>query len=98
MTGAWPTHEIDHINGKRTDNRTVNLRDVPRLVNQQNVRRAHRDSKLGVLGVTPDRRGGFRAQITINKRLHFIGYFDTIEEAHSAYVAKKREVHEGCTL
>ena len=29
--------DIDHINGKRDDNRIANLRDVPRAVNRQNV-------------------------------------------------------------
>ena len=31
--GSWPVHEIDHINGVRSDNRIVNLRDVPHREN-----------------------------------------------------------------
>lgn len=27
-----------------------------------------------------------------------LGYFDTPEEAHAAYLAAKRAQHEGCTL
>lgn len=38
MTGDWPQFEIDHINGVRHDNRWINLRDVPRSINQQNRR------------------------------------------------------------
>lgn len=38
-TGSWPKNHIDHINGDRTDNRAVNLRDVPRSINQRNMRR-----------------------------------------------------------
>ncbi len=34
--GSWPEHEIDHINGIRTDNRLCNLRDVPHCINQLN--------------------------------------------------------------
>jgi hypothetical protein len=48
--GAWPLCEIDHINGVRTDNRIVNLRDVARGVNQQNIRKSlkSRELPLGV--------------------------------------------------
>lgn len=34
--GSWPTHEIDHINRNRTDNRIENLRDLPRSENVKN--------------------------------------------------------------
>ena len=33
----------------------------------------------------------------VSKRMH-IGYFDTAQEAHEAYVYKKRMLHEFCTL
>jgi len=38
--GAWPAQMIDHINGDRSDNRIVNLRDATRQGNNQNVRPA----------------------------------------------------------
>ncbi|XUG57626.1 HNH endonuclease [Bordetella pertussis] len=38
MYGAWPTQNIDHVNGDRSDNRIANLRDVPQAVNMQNRR------------------------------------------------------------
>lgn len=34
--GSFPTQEIDHINRIRTDNRIINLRDVDRIVNNNN--------------------------------------------------------------
>lgn len=34
--GKWPTHEIDHIDRVRTNNRPSNLRDVPHRVNMRN--------------------------------------------------------------
>jgi hypothetical protein len=91
--GRWPEHDIDHINGDRMDNRIANLRDVPRSVNLQNQRRAKAHNALGVLGV---RKRGNRYAARIDNA--HLGYFDTPEEAHAAYVAAKREMHEGCTL
>lgn len=38
MTGKWPTNEIDHRNGDKTDNRWVNLREATAAQNHQNVR------------------------------------------------------------
>lgn len=34
--GKPPAHEIDHINGVKSDNRLCNLRDVPHRENQMN--------------------------------------------------------------
>jgi len=41
--GHWPVHEIDHINGMRSDNRIANLRDVPHRLNQLN-QKCHRNA------------------------------------------------------
>lgn len=98
MTGSWPANEIDHINGDSTDNRWLNLRDVPRAVNQQNVRSAKRNSKTGLLGAFPARGGKFRAAIRVGQEFHHLGHFDTAKEAHAAYVCAKRLLHEGGTV
>src|SRR5580704_1773693 len=37
--GEWPTNEIDHINGKKDDNRIVNLRLADKQKNQANSKR-----------------------------------------------------------
>lgn len=95
--GVWPSEQIDHINGDRSDNRIANLRDVPIDTNNQNERRARRNNALGCLGVY--RRGGmFGASIMANGVVHRLGNFDCVEKAQSAYLDAKRRLHEGCTL
>lgn len=97
MTGEWPEHEIDHINGDRADNRFANLRDVTRTVNQQNLRVAHRSSKSGLIGAWK-RRNRWMAAIRVDGKQICVGQFDTPEEAHSAYLAAKRRLHAGNTI
>lgn len=50
MTDKWPNYVIDHINGRRSDNRWKNLRDVPLYMNQRN-RKLHVNNISGVPGV-----------------------------------------------
>ena len=96
--GEWPRNQIDHIDGNRANNAIENLRDVSRDVNMQNLRRATSVNVLGVLGVTPWHGGRYRASIGLNGQRYHLGLFATEAEAYAAYVAKKREIHEGCTL
>jgi hypothetical protein len=95
--GEWPKGQIDHINADRKDNRLCNLRDVTPSVNAQNKRRAEKGNKSGFLGVYPH-QGKWRARVVLRGRTHDAGCHGTPEEAHAAYVALKRKVHEGCTL
>jgi len=101
--GVWPDHEIDHLNGIRSDNRLGNLRDVSRTTNSENQRRATvGNTSTKLLGATLDdsvyRRKPFKAQIKVNGRSRHLGMFATAEEAHQAYVDAKRQLHEGCTI
>ena len=95
--GEWPSGEVDHINGDPADNRLTNLRAVPRNINRQNERRARKDSKTGILGVSPS-RGKFAAYIEVDGINKGLGRFATPEQAHAAYVAAKRQLHIGCTI
>ena len=97
--GAWPKHEIDHINGVKNDNRIFNLRDVERLENGRNhVRPTKRNKTSGVLGVTAH-KNKWKSGVTVGKKRFHVGVFDTKEEAHQAYVLAKRKLHAGgCTL
>lgn len=101
VTGKWPEGVVDHRDLDPGNDIWTNLRDVTRLVNQQNRKGAQTNNKsCGLLGVTFDKRKGkFMAQIKSPTRASkFIGYFADAELAHAAYVAAKREFHEGCTV
>lgn len=98
--GHHPEHQIDHVNGDRQDNRIKNLRDVPHLVNMQNMRDAQSHNKYGhLLGAhfhKNDRR--WRSNINVGGKLVSLGAFDTEQQAHEAYVQAKRAYHPGCTI
>jgi hypothetical protein len=97
-TGEWPKGEVDHINGDPSDNRIVNLRDVSRMVNQQNQRRAKSSNRSGLLGVKQVAKWRWDAYITLEGKKLFLGRFYSPDEAHSAYLTAKRQLHEGCTI
>lgn len=98
-TGTWPTGEIDHLNGVKTDNRIANLRDVPRQRNSENTRKARASGATGFLGVSWDnQKKKFQSGIVVNGKRKNLGRFSTAEEAHAAYVAAKRQMHSGCTI
>ncbi len=92
--GDWPTGLIDHINGRRDDNRIANLRDADPTVNSENRAVAITRSSTGVLGVSY-RNGRFHARIACDRKKRFLGVFDSIEEASSAYLNAKKELHRG---
>lgn len=93
MTGEWPTNLIDHINGKRDDNRWCNLRDVDSATNLQNRAKARRDSASGLIGVSLRKNRTKKPWAAIIRAT--IGYFATAEEAHAAYLEAKRKLHKG---
>ena len=99
MYGEFQENDIDHINGKRDDNRIENLRNVPKSVNQQNFKRATSRNKTGLLGVSKiSANGKYRASIGLNGSNHFLGEYENKEIAHAIYLKAKRHLHDGCTI
>lgn len=95
--GVWPPYDVDHINGVTSDNRPANLRAASRKMNQENRRVPSKASKTGYLGVFLE-KGKYKAAIRHNNKKIALGTFLSAEEASAAYLAKKREIHEGATL
>lgn len=95
MTGDWPAQLIDHRDGNRANNVFSNLRDANNRINSENKRRTRAAS--GYLGVSKHKHK-YEARIQVRGEAFYLGVFDTAEEAFSAYVSAKREMHEGCTL
>ena len=92
VNGKWPEEEIDHINGVKTDNRYVNLRDVSKSENMRNQYVAHKGSESGLIGAYKD-GGMWRAQIKKDGVSHSVGWFKSKEEAHQAYLKAKADMH-----
>jgi len=101
VNGKWPSLEIDHINGLRSDNRIANLREASRSENQQN-RKTPSSRKLrhsAFMGVSMDKRDGiYFAQIKTNGKTKNLGRFIAQEDAHVAYLKAKREIHPFNTI
>ena len=77
---------IDHIDGNRTNNHCENLRIVTSQKNSFN--------RKNVKGYTYCKKSNkWRAKIILNKKPIELGYYNTPEEAHNAYLQAKEIYH-----
>lgn len=90
--GKLPDGVIDHINGNKSDNRILNLRDVTNSQNLQNQTKGQRGNKI--LGVSWCKiKNKWRARIKADGKQLLIGYFDNTEDAEQAYLKAKAKLH-----
>lgn len=90
--GHWPLGEIDHINGDRTDNRLVNLRDVPPAENRKNQTRSVKNTS-GATGVHwCNTWSRWVAKIMVDRKTKVIGTFKSFEEAKAAREAASKKM------
>lgn len=82
--GYFPK-EVDHINGNPSDNRICNLRAA---THQQNIANGKRriNNTSGKKGVHKHFDGRWRARITVDYKTIHLGLFDSVDDAHAAYM------------
>ncbi len=97
--GNLENKKVDHINGIRDDNRIQNLRLATNELNMQNQKKAHANSKSGLLGVSWSKSNKkWITQIRFKRKIKYLGGFDCKYEAYETYLNAKRIFHEGNTL
>lgn len=88
--GSLPSM-VDHINGDRSDNRIINLREVTITENNRNAK-LRKDNKSGYVGVTwCKRKKKWRAQICVDGRDIHLGVFSDIKLAVKARLSAQKE-------
>lgn len=91
--GEWPSDQIDHINGDKTDNRILNLRNVTHAQNGRN-QKLRSTNTTGAHGIYWDKtKRKWRAQINRDGKTTHVGLFDCLDTATAA--RKKAEADLG---
>jgi len=92
--GEWPSNLADHKDGDKTNNRIDNIRNATHAQNLQNIAAKGRGAS-GLRGAYLDKASGrWQARIMRNYKTISLGYFDTPELAHAAYLEGKRVHHQ----
>lgn len=92
MTGEFPSDYVDHINGKKLDNRWDNLRPATNAQNQHN--RAGTGGACGIKNVTyVARRRKYQVSLKVFGREKFIGYYQDCELAELVATEARNKYH-----
>lgn len=86
------TH-VDHKCHTHNCVRPEHLRLATNAQNQQNRRGANSGSATGIRGVSWHKHARkYLARVRLSGKMYHAGYYDTIEEAEAAVIAKRREL------
>ena len=91
MTGDWPSRQIDHRDGDRSNNAWSNLREAD-LQQQAWNHGVMRNNQTGLKGVRRA-RGRYVAMIREHGRDVYLGSFDDPLKAHEAYAERAKALH-----
>lgn len=98
--GVWPSQVIDHINGNRSDNRLVNLREASHGQNKT-YSKPTKTNTSGKMGVSKRTFNSgtvkWAARININHKQIHLGYFNTYEEAVKVRLQAEDKYYKGFT-
>lgn len=96
VNGSIPKgFQIDHINGDKSDNRLINLRLANGQSDNNQNTSIYKNNTSGYPGVSWSKKNKkWFSQIRQNKEKHFLGYYDSKEEAFEAYKAAKKMLHK----
>jgi hypothetical protein len=83
---------LDHINGNFLDNSIENLREATHQQNMCN-RKTPKHNKSGVKGVYKQ-KNRWRAQITANGVMQYLGSFINLDDAKSAVINARNKLHK----
>lgn len=79
--GSHPVDQLDHINGIKTDNRIVNLREATNAQNGKNLSLSKLNTS-GYAGVTFDKHNNkWRASIRCNNKIIHLGRYQSFDDA-----------------
>jgi len=82
---------VDHWNGNKLDNRRTNLREATRGQNMWNRKLDH-DNKTGFKGISFRKdKAQWQARIVVERKIHFLGYFEAPRDAAKAYDVAARQ-------
>jgi len=76
---------VDHIDGNGSNNRRENLRLASHAENRRNSRKYDNNTSGHKGTYWRKRELKWMAQISVNRKLIYLGYFDDIEDAAAAY-------------
>ena len=93
MKSVWPRRQIDHRDLCRPNNVWTNLRPASHGQNVQNSGARKRNAS-GLKGAYFSKeKKKWHSRIMCLGKLYLLGYFETSQEAHSAYAAAAAKLH-----